>query len=76
MVKEGYLEYLMPENEAAILEYWESFLQDQNYQHPLALKPKERLNRTCPIVIYGDEGSTKTGANAFMFGTWSPASIL
>ena len=70
MINDGYQGFLLPEDGDDVLRFWKHYLEDRGQHHPMAAMPEERLKRTIPIVLYGDEGSSKTGANGFMLGTW------
>ena len=70
MIENGYLKYLLPADENEALAYWDAFLGDAGSWHPLASMSRNRLKKTIPIVLYGDEGSNKNGQNGFMLGTW------
>ena len=70
MVEDGFVEYILPQDPDKILDYWKWFLKDHGSWHPLASMSQQRLKRTVPVVLYGDEGSSRSGHNGFMLGTW------
>ena len=68
MIQQGYVDFLGPLGTEELGLYWEKFWCDHK-SHRLSQCTKERLLRTVPIVLYGDEGTS--GQNSFMLGTWS-----